>query len=328
MAVVKKINDDLWRTMEEPDIDPLMAQGLKSNPGFRDWWTCRFYPDVKLGKLLKVEPNDWRKEWTKQVGRWRETDLHVEFQDTRARRYAILTESKVVAPAGDQQPEDYSSYACWGCHNGKWVKAVTVLMAPEGYLKSNSSVRLYDQNVSYEEIEEAARRHGLDKLADYLHAGVMRHRYCLEPRNPDDTVSAFRMKYGDLLRDEHRDLYKTLSAGDKKRFDSSQTWFYYLPDGSKDQIVHKISNKSQEPRNDEDPQYLSLHAHGLMQQINDLPDLGCPGEWRATKAYAIKDVPLSRDAWMFFESFDADTARRVWSLLETLRERWMRFRNT
>ena len=209
-------------------------------------------------------------------------------------------------------------------NHGKWVNAVTVLMAPEGYLKSNSSVRLYDQYIVYEEIEEAARRHGLDKLADYLHAGVMRHRYCSEPRNPDDTVSAFRMKYGDLLRDEHRDLYRTLSAGDKKRFDSSQTWFYYLLDGSKDQIVHKISNKSQEPRNDEDPQYPSIHAHGLMQQINELPDLGCPGEWRAAKAYAIKDVPLSRDAW----SFDADTARRVWSLLESLRDRWTRFRNT
>ena len=70
---MNKINDDLWRTMEEPDIDPLMAQGLKSSPRFRDWWTCRFYPDVKLGKLLEVEPNDWRKEWTNQVGRWRET---------------------------------------------------------------------------------------------------------------------------------------------------------------------------------------------------------------------------------------------------------------
>ena len=326
---MNKKNDDLWRTMEEPDIDPLMAQGLKSNPRFRDWWTCRFYPDVKLGKLLEVQPNDWRKEWTKQVGRWRETDLHVEFQDTQERRYAILTESKVVAPAGDQQPEYYSDYACWGQNNGTWVKAVTVLMAPEGYLKSNSSVHLYDQNITYEEIEVVARKNGLNKLANYLHAGVMRHRYCSEPRDPDDTVGPFRVKYRDLLRDERYDLYTMLRSKHKDQFDKSQTWFEYdLPGRPEDQVIHKISNNRQKPRNDENPQYLSIRAHGMMQQIHELPDLGCPGDWRPTKAYAIKDVPLSRDAWMFFESFDADTARRVWSFLETLRDRWARYRNT
>ena len=245
----------------------------------------------------------------------------------------ILTESKVVAPAGDQQPEDYSSYASWGCRNGKWVKAVTVLMAPEKYLKSNSSVRLYDQNIAYEKIEEEARRHGLDKhpnnLADYLHAGVMRHHYCSEPRNADEIVGPFRVKYADLLRDEHRDLYKILIGKHQRLFDKSQTWFEYkLPGGSGDRIIHKISNKREKPRNDKDPQYLSLHVRGLMKRINELPDLGCPGEWRATKAYAIKDFPLPREAWMCFESFDAEAARRMWSLLEILHERWTLFRNT
>ncbi len=321
MSVKTKTTSDLWRTMNETDIDPLMEDGLQSSPQFFNWWVHQFYPEINDPQLHCVRANHWRPP---ETGQKRETDLHVEVEDSQSKRYALLVESKVNAPASEGQPEDYSEYAIWGKEYGKWDDACTVIMAPLGYLSSNRSAQKYNRKIAYEEIEKETRRRGLTCLADYLQAGVVRYNYKCSARNPDDTVGAFRVDYIDLLRDQDRDLYCLLHGKEKTQFSVTQTWFYFkLP--NKDQIIHKLSNKIKE-RNRDDPQYLSLHTYKdqLKIQQNKLPDLGFSGEqgWRECKAYFIKDIRLSEDLNMFFDSFDQDRAFQIWRLTEKLRETW------
>ena len=319
-------NANLWRKISEPDIDPLMAEAIRLNHQFRDWWAHKFIPDIQLERIIEIKPNFTREieSASHQSKPGRETDLHMVFQDDTGSKHAILTENKIDAPPGPNQAEDYAKYAEWGKENHLWKSAVTVLIAPEGYLTGSIS-NAYDRMISYEEVAERAESFGLQTLSEHLLAGIKRYQHTGEPRNPDEIISSFRVQYSGLLRDEYPHLYELLSARGKKLFDGSQTWFYFkLTNGV--EVVHKISNKIYEQYvNDE--QYLSLHILGMGSRISELPDLDLNGSWRPARSNsknksAIYDIPLSHEVRMFFSSFDTDVALRVWDLADTLRNRW------
>ena len=324
-----QLNNDLWKTMDEPDIDPLMEDAIRSNIRFLDWWVHKFIPEVRIERIINVKPNFTREKEaaSHQSKRGRETDLHMEIEDNVGSRYAILIESKINAPLSQNQLEDYLKYARWGKEQGRWKTAVTVLMAPEGYL-TRSTCSPCVNTVSYEEIAERAIGFGLQKLAAYLLAGIKRYQNTEEPRNPNDIVSAFRVTYASYLRDEYPQLYEILSARGKKLFDGSQKWFEFtLKDNV--QIVHKISNRVGEQNEDEE-QYLSLHVPKMGAYLSELPDIGVYGSWRPAESNsknksAIYEIPLSYDARMYFRSFDTDAAVKVWNLVETLRDVWKKY---
>ena len=303
-----------------------MADAIRLNRQFRDWWTSKLIPDIHLERIIIVKPNFTREAEaaSHQSKPGRETDLHMVFQDDMGSKHAILTENKIDAPPGPNQAEDYANYAEWGKENRLWKSTVTVLFAPEGYLTRSIS-NAYDRIISYEEVAERAERFGLQKLSDHLLAGIKRYQYTGEPRNPDEIVSSFRVQYSGLLRDEYPRLHELLSARGKELFDGSQKWFYFkLTNGV--EIVHKISNNVYE-QNESDEQYLSLHILGMGSRISELPDLDLHGSWRPARSNsknksAIYDIPLSHDARMFFNSFDTDAALRVWDLAGTLRYWW------
>ena len=319
-------NVNLWQRINEPDIDPLMADAIRLNHQFRDWWVSKLVPDIHLEKIIIVKPNFTREieVASHQSKPGRETDLHMVFQDDMGSKHAILTESKIDAPPGPNQAEDYAKYAEWGIENRLWKSAVTVLIAPEGYLTRPIS-NAYDRIISYEEVAERADSFGLQALSEHLLAGIKRYQHTGEPRNPDEIVSSFRVQYSGLLRDEYPHLYKLLSARGKELFDGSQKWFYFkLTNGV--EIVHKISNNVYE-QNVNDEQYLSLHIPGMATHISEIPDLDLNGSWRTAKSNsknksAIYDIPLSYEARMFFNSFETESALRVWDLADTLRCRW------
>ena len=304
----------------------MLADAIRLNRQFRDWWIHKLTADIHFEKIIKVEPNFTREveAASHQSKPSRETDLHMVFQDDKGSKHAILTENKIDAPPGPNQAEDYRNYARWGKERGLWESAVTVLLAPEGYLTKSIS-NAYDRMISYEEVAERAERFGLQTLSAHLLAGIKRYQHTGEPRNPDEIVSSFRVMYAGLLRDEYPHLYKLLSARAKDLFDGSQKWFYFkLTNGV--EIVHKISNKTYE-QNVNDEQYLSLHIPGMAGHISEIPDLDLNGSWRPARSNsknksAIYDLPLSHDARMFFNSFDIDVALRVWGLADTLRCRW------
>ena len=322
-----QLSSNLWQTIKEPAIDPLMADAIRLNHQFRDWWVSKLVPDMHLEKIIIVKPNFTREVEAAphQSKPSRETDLHIVFQDDMGSNHAILIESKIDAPLGPNQLDDYLKYAQWGIDKGLWKTATTVLMAPQGYL---SKITCYPdiKTISYDEIAEAARSSGCEKLSEYLLAGIKRYEHNTgEPLNPDEIVSSFRVMYAGLLRDEYPNLYKLLSARGKELFHGSQKWFYFkLNDRIK--IVHKISNKVNE-QIENDKQYLSLHIPGMGTHISELPVLGLYGSWRPAKSNsknksAIYDIPLSHEARMFFNSFDTDVALSVWDLADTLRYRW------
>ena len=74
---------ELWRTMSEPDIDPKVADGLRSNRDFAEWWIQQFLPSLELDELVEIEPNFTREResWSAQSSPGRETDLHIVIKD-------------------------------------------------------------------------------------------------------------------------------------------------------------------------------------------------------------------------------------------------------
>ena len=321
-----QLNTHLWQRINEPDIDPLMADAIRLNHQFRDWWAHKFIPDIQLERIIEVKPNFTREieAASHQSKPGRETDLHMVFQDDRGSKHAILTENKIDAPPGPNQAEDYAKYAEWGKENRLWKSAVTVLIASEGYLTKSIS-NAYDRIISYEEVAERAESFGLQALSEHLLAGIKRYQHTGEPRNPDEVISSFRVQYSGLLRDEYPHLYELLSARGKELFDGSQKWFYFkLTKGV--EIVHKISNNVYE-QNESDEQYLSLHIPGKGTHISELPDVELCGSWRPARSNsrnksAIYDIPLGYEARMFFNSFETESALQVWDLADTLRCRW------
>ena len=317
------MNDELWRTMQEPDIDHRLADGLRSNRKFTEWWVRRILPTIKLDGLVEIKPNFIREQNSSstQSKQGRETDLRVVFKDTRGDHYAILTESKVVAPASKGQPEDYSAYAKWGESQGKWSRGVTVLMAPKRYLARESSADKYEVKLSYEEVRDTAEFSGLMDLAAYLSAGITRNSHSAPARNPDEMIGGFRVRYSDLLREEYRCLHDCLSGRGKKEFDTSQRWFEFYPrrhllGKNGVQIIHKICNRRMGDQDRCKQQILAVHVPKDIQC--DPPDWGKRSRWRKSKRYWIQDIPLEASDWMYFDEFDADAACRVWTRISNL----------
>ncbi len=324
------MDDELWRVMQEPDIDHRLADGLRSNRSFAEWWVGRILPTLKLGDLVEIKPNYTREEesWSSQSKPARETDLHVVAKDAHGDRFAILTESKVVAPASKHQPEDYSAYVRWGESQGMWRRGVTVLMAPKGYLDRPSSAGMYDIKMSYEEIRDSAQANGLKDLASYLDAGIVRHGYSGSARNPSELIGGFRVRYSDLLREEYRRLYDSLSGNTKKQFDASQRWFEFRPRQCRlgrvtvpgVEVIHKICNRAKRDQDRSAQQYLAVHVPRAGCYENSPPNWNGRYRWRESKAFWILDTPLDADDWLFFDDFDAEAARRVWARMSELIE--------
>ena len=270
---------------------------------------------------MEVRPNFTREKesWSAQSRADRETDLHVIAKERCGDRYAILTESKIVAPAGHRQPEGYSAYARWGESKRKWTKAATVLMAPEGYLARQRSADQYNVTISYEWILDTARTNGLEDLAAYLRAGITRYEHAGgAPRNPDDPIGGFRVQYADLLREEYRELYSCLRGRDRKLFDGSQRWFYFFPqrpllERSGVQIIHQICNRKKGDQDRSRQQVLSVQGPRTGHGHDGPPDWGTQDQWRKSATFWIRDVAIESDARMFFEDFDGDAALRVWA---------------
>ena len=95
---------NLWQRINEPDIDPLMADAIRLNPQFRDWWAHNFIPDMELERIIEIKPNFTREveAASHQSKPGRETDLHMVFQDDMGSKHAILTENKIDAPPGPE----------------------------------------------------------------------------------------------------------------------------------------------------------------------------------------------------------------------------------
>ncbi|MDE0044319.1 MAG: hypothetical protein OXU19_00445 [bacterium] len=322
------MDHELWRTMQEPDIDSRLAAGLRSNRSFAEWWVGRILPTVKLGELVEIRPNYAREEesWFAQSKAGRETDLHVVAKNVHGVHYAILTESKVIAPPSENQPEDYAAYARWGELQGRWRQGTTVLMAPKGYLDRASSAGKYEVKLSYEEVRDSAEANGLNDLASYLDAGIARHGHSGPARNPDELIGGFRVRYSDLLREEHRHLYECLSGNNKKLFDSSQRWFEFHPRRCRlgrvtvpgVEVIHKICNRTKGDQDRSFQQNMAVHVPQTGCYENCPPNWNGRDRWRKSKAFWILDMPLNADDWLFFDDFSADAARRVWARMSEL----------
>jgi len=319
--VVNSMNNELWRTIIEPDIDPILAEALRSNQSFGIWFVRQILPAVELDSFVIVKPNYTREEqsWLFQSKPRRETDLHIVFKDSCGDQYALLVENKVVAPPSLHQQQDYAAYAKWGQDVGKWRKAVTVIMAPRGYLDQKPSSNAYDVRICYETICDAARRHSLMRLTGHLSAALKWHSNSgITPRNPDALMGRFWDQYTELLREEDRRLYESLSGKDRRQLDKSQSWFEFWPKNpllGKDSagVIHKVCNHRARDQDPSKPQFLAIHVPRTGS--GRPPEWGNSDQWRASKQFWIHDIQLEKSDWMFFadQDFDSDAARRVWT---------------
>ena len=83
----------------EPDNDPRLADGLRANQDFAEWWVRQFLPSVELEELIEIKPNITREResWSAQCNSGRETDLHVVIKDRTGDHHGALRPHRPLA---------------------------------------------------------------------------------------------------------------------------------------------------------------------------------------------------------------------------------------
>lgn len=135
-------------TVAERDMDFLIMEEFTCSQEFADIFLSKV--GKKGARLLSVQHSRRRK----YVG---ESDIVLIF-DCNGHRHALLIEDKIDAEAMPDQSGRYFKRGDWDVKDGFYDSYDVFIVAPEGYLVSNSEAILYPNRVSYEEIEMYLKR--------------------------------------------------------------------------------------------------------------------------------------------------------------------------
>ena len=129
----------------ERDVDLLLVEEFASSPDFVRWFLGR----VEDALLEPIEVVRCRRSATDSTG---ESDVEI-FVRSGDETVAVLIEDKVHAAAQPRQAERYRERGDSYVRAGRCRRFVTVLMAPENYLRGG--MKCFDRAVPYEDLVRA-----------------------------------------------------------------------------------------------------------------------------------------------------------------------------
>ena len=134
--------------LSERDIDLLVLEEMIVSSSFRQWFATEVGLDVVDAAHFV---GAWHSVWDAAFG---ESDLIALWRLSDERRHALLIENKINAPAQPSQGERYSERGQNGVESGDWDEFRTCIMAPARYLESSSEAKIYQAQISYEQIRD------------------------------------------------------------------------------------------------------------------------------------------------------------------------------
>jgi hypothetical protein len=146
------VREDLTlESVTERDVDLLLVEDLKCSEGFRGWFLSHLA--MALGREPWQGLSSFRvRHSVSGVGKHAgETDVEVSFAVAGV-RVLVLVENKIDATFQPDQAQRYALRAREHVEQHKYDEALTLLLAPSGYLGSTSTCEEFDAAMSYEDV--------------------------------------------------------------------------------------------------------------------------------------------------------------------------------
>jgi hypothetical protein len=141
-------NLQILEAVSERDVDLLLLEELAVNSHFLRWWLERTgmpEPVTDSGVIAQHSVSD------SKLG---ESDLVIVYTSTKGESHALLIENKVIAIPQPDQALRYKHRGDAGIANSKWRSFRTCIVAPSKYLSGVPDAKLYDVQISYEDIRD------------------------------------------------------------------------------------------------------------------------------------------------------------------------------
>lgn len=143
----------------ERDIDLLLAEEFMTSPPFARW----MWQKTRHAPLIATVAEVFVSKSTEDG----ESDLVVIYQLDGEKKFALLIEDKIDAPFQPDQELRYRKRGASAVEAGEFFDFMTVLCAPESYLKSRDTAQLFDIKISYGEVADFIRGADPSPRANY-----------------------------------------------------------------------------------------------------------------------------------------------------------------
>ena len=220
--------------VSERDIDLLLVEEFASSPDFVRW----FFSQVDAAAGEPIEVVRCRRSATDSTG---ESDVEI-FVRSGDAIVAVLIEDKVHAAAQPRQPERYRERGDRYVRSGACERFVTVLLAPETYLKG--ALRGFDRTVSYEELIRAFEDPEVVPARSRFKCAVLRGAIEKSTKGyqavEDETVTRFWLEYWERSQAIAPDLDMKKPGG----LPAASSFVYFRPGGMPKgtALVHKMAH--------------------------------------------------------------------------------------
>lgn len=223
-------------SVTERDIDFIILEELSINIEFQEWFSSRIFNE----RIFKTHIGAWHSVSDTILG---ETDLLFIFESLEESRIALLIENKVDAIAQPKQGERYQLRGKSGQKEGYWDAYQTCIIAPLRYLNSTKNSKIYDAEISYEELfsffqSRNSRDIRFQFKANILLEGIQKNRRGYQPKYNEEITSFVAEYY------QYSEMYfPQLKMQKAKPRPSGSTWITFYPDSIPKGIdlVHQIT---------------------------------------------------------------------------------------
>jgi len=187
----------------ERDVDLLILEELSVGEEFRKRFSTLVFGET----VYKAYIGAWHSVCSDNLG---ESDLLFIFKAMNGLKTAILIENKIDAPPMSEQGERYRQRGEAGIKDRLWESFRTCIIAPEKYLESVKHSRLYDTNITYEEIYGYFRSKGDNDnrfayKANVLLEGIEKNRRGYQPVE-NERVTTFVKQYFEYANKKYPEL--------------------------------------------------------------------------------------------------------------------------
>ena len=220
--------------IQERDIDLLIVEELTSSIEFVHWF-CNSVSGGDKSRLPGTLKDVDVKHSCLHIGDgYGESDIVLRIKDQEGGRHLYLIEDKIEATFMPNQAERYRKRLKTIIDTDRLDGGKTVLLAPQSFLDSRSSVGEFDSQISYErifeffdkqsattKIPELTNRYSYRR--DFIQRAIDKKKYSGLVLNPDPRICDFREEYAKIVTT----IAPELKLGPLSKVKDPNQWFNF-----------------------------------------------------------------------------------------------------
>lgn len=293
-----------FSTIVERDMDLLLLEAVATDPDF----TKLLVDKTDLaGKSFEVVSVDLSR--SDNDG---ESDVTIVIESD-GKKYGLLVEDKINAPAMDEQHSRYHKRAKKDIKKGTYQDYRIFIFCSEKYRNQNEEAKLYEHFLSYEECKKYfdSKDDSISQIRGQRVAQAINKAKTTSETHVDENANAFFRKYMDYKEAHHNSLVITTSrksngywAHYRTRFSGNIYLYHKINEGHVDLTFNKAADKISTLEHVES----WAKRHGI-EKVNAVVT-------SASAALRIKVPPL--DMQKPFESYSEETIEECFEAIQEL----------